>query len=365
MLWTLSGLIETETPTAEKARLDELGTWMATWAQDLGAETIIHREAKVGNIVECRWHHTSTTKPIVICCHMDTVHPLGSIDQRPTRTEGDYLFGVGAYDMKGGITVAQTVIQDLIERNTMPKRPLTLLLTSDEEVGSPQSRPVIETICKDAALVLVMEPGPAKDTIVSERKGVGIFTMIALGRASHAGSNPDAGINAIEEMAHQISNITALSQRELGTTVIPTIIQGGTKHNVIPDECQLTINVRVRYRREADRVLHALQAVSHQANHADALLYLTGDFKRPPMEHDDIMATTVATLQRIAPFTIEEFSKGGGSDGNFTAAMGVPTLDGLGPTGGGAHSDDERVYIPSIPRRAALLAAILREWPTS
>ena len=326
MLWTLSGLIETETPTSEKSRLDELGTWMATWAEELGAETIIYQEAKVGNIVECRWNTHHNNKPIVICCHMDTVHPLGSIDTRPTRTEGDYLFGVGSYDMKAGITVAQTVIQELVEQNQLPARPITLLLTSDEEVGSPQSRPVIEAICKNAALVLVMEPGPEKDTLVTERKGVGIFTMIALGKASHAGSNPDAGVNAIEEMALQISNITALSQRELGTTVVPTVIQGGTKHNVIPDECQLTINVRVRFRREAQRVLNALQAVSNQPQNVDALLYLTGDFKRPPMEHDDIMQNTIATLQNIAPFEVYEFSKGGGSDGNFTAAMGVPTI---------------------------------------
>ncbi len=365
MLWTLSALIESETPTAEKDRLDEMGDWMATWARDLGAEVVVYEQSKVGNIVECRWNHDLPGKAIVICCHMDTVHPLGSVDSRPTRTVDDFLYGVGAYDMKAGITVVQTVLQALDSLGQMPQRPLTLLLTSDEEVGSPQSRPIIESVTDPdkTALALVMEPGPAEDTLVTERKGVGIFTMIALGRSSHAGSAPYAGVNAIEEIAYQVGNITQLSNRELGTTVLPTVIQGGTKHNVVPEECQLTINVRVRYRSEATRVLEGLQEISQESHRDDALLYLTGDFKRPPMEHDQTMTETVKTLRELAPFPIHEYSKGGGSDGNFTAALGVPTLDGLGPTGGGAHSDDERVYLPSMPRRAALLASILCNWP--
>lgn len=365
MAWTLSALVESETPTSEKARLDEMGEWMTTWATDLGAEVIVHDQTKVGNIIECRWNHHFDEKGIVICCHMDTVHPLGSVDERPTRTVDDFMYGVGAYDMKAGITVAQTVLQALVSFDEMPARPVTLLLTSDEEVGSPQSRAIIESVAnpENTALALIMEPGPDQDTIVTERKGVGIFTMIALGRSSHAGTNPYAGVNAIEEIAYQVGAITQLSNRELGTTVLPTIIEGGTKHNVVPDECHLTINVRVRYRREATRVLESLQALSQQSHSADALLYLTGDFKRPPMEHDDVMTDTVEILRQIAPFPIHEFSKGGGSDGNFTAALGVPTLDGLGPTGGGAHSDDERVYLPSLPRRAALLASILCNWP--
>lgn len=363
MIWTLSGLIETETPTSDKAQLDELGQWMATWGNDLKAAVKIHEQDEVGNVVECRWNSDSRAKPIVICCHMDTVHPIGSINTNPTRTVDDRLYGVGSYDMKAGITVAQTVIQELIRIEEFPERPVTLLLTADEEIGSPHSRQIIEDVSRDAGLVLVMEPGPDTDTIVTERKGVGIFTMTALGRASHSGSAPHAGVNAIEELAYQIGNITALTQYELGTTVIPTIITGGTKHNVIPEECNVTVNVRVRYRREAERVLNALQAISQQPHLNDALLYLTGNFKRPPMEHDDLMQQTVDNLRQIAPFEIHEFAKGGGSDGNFTAALGVPTLDGMGPTGDGAHSDNEYVHIPSLARRAALLATILHDWP--
>lgn len=363
MIWTLSGLIETETPTSEKAAIDELGNWMATWADDLGARVTVHEQSAVGNIIECRFNPDAPGKPIIISTHMDTVHPLGTVDERPSYTEGDRLFGPGSYDMKAGITVAQTVLQELVRLDQMPSRPIVLLLVSDEEIGSPHSRAVTESVARDAALMLVMEPGPGEDMIVTERKGVGIFKMVALGRASHAGSAPEKGVNAIVEMAHQIGNITALTNWELGTTVIPTMISGGTTHNMIPDECDITINVRVRYQREAERVSAALNAISQQNHLLDSLLYLTGSFTRPPMEHNDLMCQTVETLRRVVPIEIEEVSKGGGSDGNFTAAMGIPTLDGLGPTGGGAHSEDEHVYLPSIPKRAALLAYILCSWP--
>ncbi len=363
MIWTLSGLIETETPTSAKASIDELGNWMETWANDLGAHVNVHEQHAVGNIVECCFNRDAPAKPIIISTHMDTVHPLGTVDERPTHTEGDNLFGPGSYDMKAGITIAQTVLQELIKHNQLPNRPITLLLVSDEEIGSPHSRSVTESVAKDAALMLVMEPGPGPDLIVTERKGVGIFQMVALGRSSHSGSAPEQGVNAIVEMAHQIGKITALTDMELGTTVIPTMISGGVAHNMIPDECNITINVRVRYQREADRISAALDQISHENHLPDSLLYLTGSFIRPPMEHNDLMCQTVEILKRVVPMEIEEFSKGGGSDGNFTAAMGIPTLDGLGPTGGGAHSEDEHVYLPSIPKRAALLAYILCNWP--
>ncbi|NDJ84488.1 MAG: M20 family metallopeptidase [Chloroflexi bacterium] len=363
MVWMLSGLIETETPSSDKDAIDELGDWMSTWAADLAADVKVYPQSAVGNLVECRWNATAPGKPILILCHMDTVHPIGSVDKHPTHTEGERLYGMGAYDMKGGITVAQTVIQELIKHNQLPERPISLFLNSEEEIGSRNSRGTIEEIAQEAGLVLVMEPSPGPGKIVTARKGVGIFQMVALGRASHSGSAPENGVNAIVEISYQVGKITALTNWELGTTVIPTIIHGGVNHNVIPDECDITINVRARYQSEADRVSQALYDISHQAYLEDSLLYLTGDFLRPPMEHNALMEQTVATLREAVPMPIEEFSKGGGSDGNFTAALGIPTLDGLGPTGGGAHSKDEYIDIPSLPRQAALLSHILCQWP--
>ncbi|MBI5931523.1 MAG: M20 family metallopeptidase [Chloroflexi bacterium] len=364
MVWTLSGLIESETPTADKAAIDELGDWLSIWAKGLDASSVtIHEQKSVGNFVECRWNQDLPGKPILICCHMDTVHPKGSVEKRPTRTEGDILYGVGAYDMKGGITLVQTVLQDLFYQKGLLERPITVLFTSDEEIGSLYSREVIERLALESGLVLVMEPATDPETIVTERKGVGIFQMVALGRESHSGSNPEEGVNAIVEMASQIGRITALSDLKLGTTVNPTVIHGGTTHNVIPGECDITINARVRYKTEVDRVTKALSELSRHPTLPNALLFTTGGFIRPPMEHTSISEETFATLQKISPIPLKEIAKGGGSDGNFTAALGVPTIDGLGPSGGGAHSDDEHVYIPSLPQRAALLASILCYWP--
>lgn len=363
MIWTLSGLIESETPTSEKTAIDELADWLAIWAKGLDAsDAIVHEQKSVGNFVECRWNQHRPGKPILICCHMDTVHPIGSVEKRPTRTEDDILYGVGASDMKGGITIVQTVLQDLFYQKELPNRPITVLFTSDEEIGSPQSREVIERLARESGLALIMEPATDPETIVTERKGVGIFQMVALGRESHSGSNPEEGVNAIVEMASQIGRITALSDAKLGTTVNPTVIRGGTTHNVIPGECDITINARARFKSEAERVSKALS--EFRATLPDALLFTTGGFIRPPMEHTPIMEQTFTTLQKISPFPLKEIAKGGGSDGNFTAALGIPTIDGLGPSGGGAHSDDEHVYIPSLPQRAALLASILCYWPT-
>lgn len=364
MVWTLSGLIESETPTSDKAAIDELADWLAIWAKGLDAsDVVVHEKKAVGNFVECRWNQQHPGKPILICCHMDTVHPKGSVEKRPTRTEGDLLYGVGSYDMKGGITIVQAVLQDLYYQKELPKRPITLLFTSDEEIGSPHSREMIERLAAESGLALIMEPATDPTTIVTERKGVGIFQMVALGRESHSGSNPDEGINAIVEMASQIGRITALSDVKLGTTVNPTVIHGGTTHNVIPGECDITINARARFKTEAERVTRALLELSQHPTLPEAMLYTTGGFIRPPMEHTPIMEQTFATLQEISPIPLKEIAKGGGSDGNFTAALGIPTIDGLGPSGGGAHSDDEHVYIPSLPQRAALLASILCHWP--
>lgn len=364
MQWTLSGLIESETPTNDKEAIDELANWLAIWANSLQASRVkVHDQKIVGNFVECHWNEDAPGKAILICCHLDTVHPIGSVEKRPTRVEGDLLYGVGAYDMKGGITLVQTVLQDLQQQNELPHRPITVLFTSDEEIGSPQSREVIEKLAKKSGLALVMEPATAPNTIVTERKGVGIFQMVALGREAHSGSNPDEGVNAIVEMASQINRITTLSDAKLGTTVNPTVIRGGTTHNVIPGECDITINARVRYQSEADRVHKALSELSYQPTLPDALLFTSGGFIRPPMEHTLLMQETFAILQKISPIPLQEIAKGGGSDGNFTAALGIPTIDGLGPSGGGAHSDDEHVNLPSMATRAALLASILCNWP--
>jgi len=363
MTWRLSSMIETETPTSEKASVDRFGAWLATWAAEQGADVKIHHHSVVGDFVECRFNPLVEEKPILICLHMDTVHPLGSIEKRPTRVEEDVLYGVGAYDMKASFAIVQTVMEELTTLGMMPNRPITLLFTSDEEIGSPYSRPLIESLSQEACLVLVMEFCNYQEAIVTARKGVGIFQVTGLGRESHSGTAPQDGINAIVEVTHHIDDFLTLSNHELGTLVTPAIIRGGTRHNVIPGECDLVLNVRVKYKREAQRVMDALETITEgQSYLQDAELILTGDYMRPPMERDEIMEKTIRQLQTIVTTVYGEDSRGGGSDGSFSAALGIPTLDGLGASGEGAHATHEQVYLPSMPRRAALLSTILCCW---
>ncbi|HLA41946.1 MAG TPA: M20/M25/M40 family metallo-hydrolase, partial [Aggregatilineales bacterium] len=227
----------------------------------------------------------------------------------------------------------------------------------------PYSRSLIEELAQESALVLVLEFCNYLEAIVTARKGVGIFQITALGREAHSGTAPEDGINAVVEIAHQIDRVLAISAPDRGTLVTPAVIRGGTQHNVIPGECDLVINVRVQYRSEARRVLDELNAlVDAPATLNGAEMFLTGEYMRPPMERDTIMLETFEKLTRIADAPFGEDFRGGGSDGSFSAALGIPTLDGLGASGEGAHAPNEQVYLPSMPRRAALIASILCNW---
>jgi glutamate carboxypeptidase len=365
MTWRLTTLVESESPTTEKAAVDALGAWLAEWAHQQGAEVKVHPHPVVGNFIECLWNNHLPLRPITILCHMDTVHPLGSVEKRPTRIEDEVLFGVGAYDMKASLVIVQTVIEQLREHGQLPPRPLRVLFTSDEEIGSPYSRPLIELACIESELVLVMEFCNYEEAIVTERKGVGLFQLTALGREAHAGSAPEAGVNAIVGLARMLEPLLAIADPALGTTLVPAVIRGGTSHNVVPGACDLVINVRVRYHREANRVFDALERLAESVPLPGVELILTGDYMRPPMERDAIMQKTVETLYQVAGVPFGEERRGGGSDGNFSASLGVPTLDGLGASGEGAHSAHEQVYLPSMVSRAGLLAQILTAWPSS
>lgn len=365
MAWRLGTLVEMESPTSSKEAVDALGRELAQWAEDNGAEVIIHKQGLVGDFIECRWHHDRPQKPILLCCHMDTVHPLGSVDKRPTQIEEDILYGVGAYDMKGGIAVLQTVIEYLNQEDEFPERPITIFFNSDEEIGSHYSRRMIEKLASEASLVLVLEFCNYAEDVVTARKGVGIFQITALGREAHSGGPPEKGINALVEISHQIDKICALADRSKGTLVTPTVIKGGTRHNVIPGECEVVINVRVQYKSEAERVDNGLMNLTDDAPYLEGSeLILTGDFMRPPMEHDAVMVQTVQTFQEVTGAFVGENFRGEGSDANFSAALGIPTLCGMGPSGEGAHAVHEQVYLPSMPRRAAILASLLCGWPT-
>jgi glutamate carboxypeptidase len=354
MLRALERLVQSESPSLDKARCDQCADEATALFRDLvAAQVRRHPRANAGDHLEITVGAGSS--PIVILCHHDTVWPAGTLGRLPFRVDGDRVTGPGCYDMKAGIV--QTAFALAAAR---PTRPIIVLSTSDEEVGSTTSRELIEDRARGAAAVLVLEPAFTGGRIKTARKGVADFRLRVRGRAAHAGVEPEKGVNAIEELAHQILRIHALADPARGTTVNVGVVRGGTRANVVPAEAEAAIDVRLATAAEASRVsaaMHALRPVL-----PGALVSAEGGMERPPMERTEGVARLASMAKAIAAelgWPLEEASTGGGSDGNFTAAMGVPTLDGLGPDGGGAHADDEHLLISSWLQRTELLTRLL------
>jgi glutamate carboxypeptidase len=361
MLQLLEQLVRLESPTTDKASVDRVGALVASELQRLQAEVIVDKQAEVGHNLYGRWG--AGTGGTLILCHLDTVHPLGSVARRPIGERDGRWYGPGALDMKASLSMVLTVLAGLRERAEWPARSITALFTSDEEGSSLRSRPLIEALAREAELVLCLEPGLPDGSLKTERKGVGWMTMTALGRTAHPGTDPAKGCNAIEELAHHILAAQALTDRGSGTTVNVGVVQGGTRANVVPDEARAELNFRVASVEEADRLGAWMK--SRQPVLDGARVTVTGGLYRMPMVRDETMRATFARAREIARgigHSLTEGSTGGGSDGSLVAALGVPVLDGLGPLGDGAHTEDEYVIIASLPERAALLAALLTDW---
>ena len=299
-------------------------------------------------------------QPILVLAHYDTVYGRGTLEHQPVELRGDKLFGPGTYDMKGGLLIACVAIQALHALDRMSRRPVWLLCTSDEETGSPTSRPFIEALAAEAGTALVLEAAALNGALKTARKGVGMYHMEIEGRAAHAGVAPETGRSALLELAHQIVWLHSLNDPDTGTTINVGVAHGGTAGNVVPAHATAAIDVRVRSVAEAERIEHALKT---RLPYLDGVsLQVTGALNRPPMERTPAGVQLFEHARRLAHelgFDVEETMTGGASDGNFTAALGVPTLDGLGPTGGGAHALDEHVNLDSFVPRTALLARLL------
>lgn len=262
--------------------------------------------------------------------------------------------------MKASAAMMLTAL-DIISELDLSTRPLVWMINTEEEVGSPVSRPILEELAREAELVLCLEPPvPPDGALKTERKGVGMFTMTIEGRASHAGADHQAGISAVEELAHQIQWLHSLTDYDRGTTVNVGVITGGTKRNVVAAHAQALIDLRVMSMVEADRIVPMI--LNAQPHDARTSLKIEGELNRPPMERTDAIATAFERAREIGAtvgLDLAEASTGGGSDGNFTAGIGVPTLDGLGCIGDGAHSDNEHIEVDKIDQRAALITALL------
>ena len=361
MLDALVALVQRESFTRDKGSVDALVDHLGARLKSLGAGSVerIAQDA-VGDFLLATWNAHLPGKPYLFLAHIDTVHPIGALAAMPIKIEDGRFYGPGALDMKAGAVIALEAIAALLERDQLPDRPLRFLVTSDEEIGSPYSEALIKSLAADCELVLVMEPATKEGAIKTWRKGGGKYQLTVAGRAAHAGIAPQEGINAIIEFARQALEINKLNDLKYGTSVSITLVEGGSAGNVIPAHVRAHIDTRV-LTTEAMRDLHdALTNLYPRM--PGAQVTCTRQHHRPPMERRPELFEKAAAIGERYGVTIYEAGTGGGSDGNFTAAMGIPTLDGLGAHGDGAHAPHEHVIINSLPRQAALIAAILMDW---
>jgi glutamate carboxypeptidase len=363
MVRLLGRFVKRESPSDVKSAVDDFGKLVAAEWQRRGARLTRIRQAKRGNHLRLEWPGRTPAPrrgQLLVLGHLDTVYEVGALRQMPFRVARGRASGPGTFDMKGGLVIALFAADALAAASWLPKRRVVFLWTSDEEIGSKTSRALIEREARRSAAVLVLEPASGLDgRLKTRRKGIGTAELLVTGRATHAGLDPEKGINAIREAALQIDKLERLNQPGRGINVNSTVIAGGTRENVIPANARVVVDLRaetVADMREVESHLHALRPVLRGAK-----IEVRGGFSRPPLEHE-ASAKLFREARHLAEsmgLPLEEASAGGGSDGNFTAAIGVPTLDGLGAVGEGAHSQDENIVVRALPERAALLAGLL------
>lgn len=364
MLAAIGTVVEEETPSRDKERLDRFAKRLVARFANAGLEGALVPNSIAGDHVRAQWPvHTSAAavhgKPALILCHYDTVWPVGSLAKHPFRVEDGRAYGPGIFDMQSSLVLVEFAFRAVRDLAIPLPRPVVVLVTSDEEVGSTESRALIEAEAAQAEYVFVLESPLPGGVLKTARKGVAEFELGIGGRAAHAGVEPEQGISAIHEAAHQILRIQALGDQDAGTTVNVDLIHGGSASNVIPARCSLGIDARAWTQAEAERVEAALRTL--QPAIAGATLALSGGWNRPPLERRlaEGLFVRVQALGRELGLELGEGGTGGGSDGNFTAALGIPTLDGLGVPGAGAHADHEHIEVDQIASRAALLTLML------
>jgi len=363
MLACLKEAVEIESPTHSKPHVDRLARFFARKFREQNGSVRLLRHPSAGSALGTEfWGRAGgkrSAKPILLLGHLDTVWDVGTLRRMPFRIARGRAYGPGIFDMKSGIVCGLWAVRALRALGIEPASPVRFFLNSDEESSSVAFRTELLREARQARAVLVLEPAAAGGAVKTSRKGVGEFRLIVHGRAAHAGIDPTAGVNAITELARQLLRIAKFAEARRGLTVTAGMIEGGTRPNVVPEYASARIDVRIprlEDRASIERKMRGLKPI-----HTQARLKVEGGINRPPLER--AMSRELFHLARKVGrqmgMEIEEASTGGGSDGNFTAALGVPTLDGLGAVGDGAHALHEHVIIRELPRRAALIAALI------
>jgi glutamate carboxypeptidase len=363
MVRLLGGFVECESPSYDKALVDRFGEAVQEEWKRRGANVRVLRQPERGNHVRVEvW--LGEGKPqgqIMVLGHLDTVYPAGTLAKMPFRVSRGSAWGPGTFDMKTGLVLALFAVDALKAMGARPKKKFVFFWNTDEEIGSHTSRREIESEARRSDVVLVLEPslGP-EGKLKTARKGVGTAEVIITGRAVHAGINPQEGVNAVHELALQIARLMKMNDTRRGITVQATVAAGGTASNVVPEHARAEVDVRYTRLADAkglDRKLHGLKPILKGAR-----VEVRGGVNRPPLERTAGVGRLFQHARMLMSeigVSLGEASTGGGSDGNLTGALGVPTLDGLGAVGDGAHSSHEHVVISALPERAALIAGLL------
>ena len=363
MVRLLGRMVAAESPSLHKAAVDRLGRIVAAEWRKRGARVEFLGQAERGDHIRAELSPGSgrPAKQLLVLGHLDTVYPLGTLARTPFHIARGRAQGPGTFDMKGGLVIALFAAGALRRAGITTQKRLVFLWTSDEEIGSGTSRALIEREAKRSDAVLVLEPAfGVHGRLKTARKGVGEVTLRVTGRSAHAGVDPRKGVNAVHELALQIARVMRMNDPQRGITVQANVIQGGTFSNVVPEHAEARVDLRIARASDArllNRKLHSLRPILKGAQ-----LEVRGGINRPPLERTPAVLNLFLHAQSLAQemgLTLDEASTGGGSDGNFTAALGVPTLDGLGAVGNGAHSPREHVVVRALPERAALFAALL------
>ena len=354
-------LVLAESPSSEKSAVDACMALASERARDLGGRVKMHRLRSFGDAVEARFGpRRRAQNPVLMLGHIDTVWPLGALKAMPWRVAQGRMWGPGVLDMKAGVAMALTALELLTELG-MLDREVVLLLTGDEEVGSAASRPIVERVAAECGAVFVLEPAQGL-AYKTARKGTGDWRIEVKGVAAHAGVDFEKGANALRELARAIETVSSWTDLQRGLTVSVGMAGGGTARNTIPAEAWAEVNVRIARAADGPRMarrFNGLKAVDRRCKVA-----VEGGINRPPMERTRETARLFERARKLAAqigLALEEASTGGASDGNFTSAMGIPTLDGMGVVGEGAHASNESVTVEHLPVRTAMIAGMLIE----
>jgi glutamate carboxypeptidase len=354
----LRELVEIESPSDNKPAVDAAVSQVSQWAAEAGGRIRLHRHKKYGDVLEVKFGRPRAARqPVLLLGHLDTVWPLGTLARMPWSARRGKFTGPGVLDMKAGVVMALAAMRVLAQ--TGERRPVTLLLNSEEEVGSPVSRQITERLALASSAVLVLEPAQAL-ACKTARKGVGAYRLDVRGVASHSGLDFERGHSAVLELGRLLEKIAAFTDLRIGRTVNPGVMGGGTRSNVVAEHAWAEVDVRIARASDATRVEKLFRSL--RCEDRACTLTVTGGMNRPPMERKPCTVALYRQASRLAAklgFHLPEAAVGGGSDGNFTSALGIPTLDGLGAVGDGAHAAHEHVIAAHLVPRTALLAALI------